>query len=125
MMNKPLLTLHRHFALATGVLLLLAIAVGSLMPDPPMPDAPNSDKLAHLLGYACLAGWWAISLPKRPLLVLLLASAFGIGIEFLQGQTAYRSFDPIDMLANSAGCLLGLLLAWLLRPVVQLAAYPS
>jgi len=31
--------------------------------------------------------------------------AMGIAIEFLQGMTSYRTFDPLDMLANAIGVL--------------------
>lgn len=102
-------------------MLIAAILVGSLMPNPPIPEAPNSDKIAHLLGYALLSAWWSLNLPKRPWLVFLTGSALGVIIECLQALTPYRSFDPLDMLANSAGCLIGLLLAWLLRPCLKVS----
>ena len=40
-----------------GLLLGLALAVGSLMPGPPMPEVAQGDKLMHLLGYGVLAAW--------------------------------------------------------------------
>jgi hypothetical protein len=38
-----------------------------------------------------------------------LLVALGIGIEYLQGMTAYRVFDYADMLANGAGVLLSVI----------------
>lgn len=113
--------LPRRLGWLFGFAIALAIAIGSLMPDPPLPDAPGSDKWAHLLGYAGLACWWLRLLPQRWPTVLLAAGTFGVLIEFLQGQTSYRSQDPQDMLANLAGCLLGLLLARLLRHWLRFA----
>lgn len=112
--------LPRRPALLIGVALILAIAIGSLMPAPPLPDTPDSDKIAHLLGYAVLSGWWALLLRSHWLQVLVGASAFGVLIEFLQGQTTYRSFDVYDMLANACGALLGLALAALLGRLIQI-----
>ena len=45
------------------------------------------------------------------ILVALLLIALGVSMEFLQRMTGYRYFEYIDMLANSAGVLLGWALA--------------
>jgi len=75
---------------------------------PPLPD--NSDKVEHMLAYFVLAAG-AVQLfgGNRTLLVTSLGlMALGIGIEFAQGMTAYRSADPLDALANGVGVLLGM-----------------
>ena len=41
--------------------------------------------------------------------------AMGIGLEFLQGMTGYRSFDVMDMLANTIGVALGWILVFTLE----------
>jgi hypothetical protein len=41
--------------------------------------------------------------------------AMGIALEFLQGMTGYRTFDPLDMLANAVGVLGGLAVALAFR----------
>ncbi|MGQ5525122.1 VanZ family protein [Chitinimonas sp. PSY-7] len=122
-MNKTLM-IPRKLGLVVGLLMIAAIFIGSLMPNPPLPDAPNSDKLAHLLGYSVLSTWWSLNLPRRPWIVFLVGSAFGVLIECLQALTPYRSFDPLDMLANSTGCLLGLLVAWLLHSRIKVTVHP-
>ena len=33
--------------------------------------------------------------------------AMGVGLEFIQGMTDYRTYDVLDMAANSIGVLLG------------------
>ena len=41
---------------------------------------------------------------------LLYAAGFvlmGVGLEFIQGWLVYRTYDPLDMLANTIGVALG------------------
>ena len=101
--------------LGLWVLALVVVCVVCLVPLgglPPLPD--NSDKVEHLLGYFVLAAG-AVQLfgGSRALLVATLGLvALGIGIEFAQGMTAYRSADPWDALANSIGVLLGMATRW-------------
>lgn len=89
-----------------GALLLIAVAVVSLMP---VPATGVSDKLAHLLTYSVLGGWFALI--ARSLMVLGWSMAglvaYGMLIELLQAQTGYRFAEWGDVLANSAGCVLG------------------
>ncbi len=97
--------------LGLWALALVAVCVVCLVPLgglPPLPD--NSDKVEHLLTYFVLAAG-AVQLfgGSRALFVAALGLlTLGIGIEFAQGMTAYRSADPWDALANSIGVLLGL-----------------
>jgi VanZ family protein len=97
--------------LGLWVLALVAVCAVCLVPLdglPPLPD--NSDKVEHLLAYFVLAAG-AVQLfgGSRTLLAAALGLvALGIGIEFAQGMTAYRSADPWDALANSIGVLLGM-----------------
>ncbi|MDN3576886.1 VanZ family protein [Chitinimonas viridis] len=98
-----------------GLLLGLALAVGSLMPGSPMPEVAQGDKLMHLLGYGVLAAWWAGCFPARYGRTLLACSTYGVLIECLQAMTPYRSFDPLDMLANALGALLGVSIALAVR----------
>ena len=97
--------------LGLWLLALVVVCVICLVPLdglPPLPD--NSDKVEHLLTYFVLAAG-AVQLfgGCRSLLVAALGlMVLGIGIEFAQGMTAYRSADPMDALANSIGVLLGM-----------------
>jgi glycopeptide antibiotics resistance protein len=53
--------------------------------------------------------WFAFIHPGR-LARAVHAAAFilmGVALEFAQGATAYRSFEVADMLANTAGVILG------------------
>lgn len=88
-----------------GVCVICLVPLDGL---PPLPD--NSDKVEHLLTYFVLAAC-AVQLfeGRRALLISALGLvALGIGIEFAQGMTTYRSADPWDALANSIGVLLGM-----------------
>ena len=97
--------------LGLWLLALVVVCVICLVPLdglPPLPD--NSDKVEHLLTYFVLAAG-AVQLfgGRRALLVAALGlMLLGIGIEFAQGMTAYRSADPMDALANSIGVMLGM-----------------
>lgn len=79
------------------------------------------DKLGHLSFYAVLTLLlcWAIRQSFASYnrlsfwwLMALLASIYGISLEFVQARLPYRSFDYADMLANCAGAVLAVF-AWL------------
>ncbi len=91
---------------ALGALMLMAVAYVSLMPA---PDIGVSDKVSHLVTYFLLAGWFGLLARNSGMLVLSLVGliAYGMIIEVLQAQTGYRFAEWGDVLANSAGCLLG------------------
>ena len=84
-----------------------------LMPNPPSTSGIEfGDKLMHMSGYICLFIWFSQIYSRqnhwRPAVSLIL---LGIMIEIVQGTTEYRSFEVADMVANTAGVLLGWLLA--------------
>ena len=101
------------------VLWALAIFAISSLPGPALPPLPavNIDKLVHAAVYALLAALTARALLRTtrlgPVAVLLLASlaatAYGASDEFHQRFVAGRSSDPLDVLADAAGALLGAL----------------
>lgn len=91
----------------------------------PFIDIPYADKWVHMALFFGLVQLWLmpqylrrISLSKKTAwLVVLLAVCYGIAIEIVQGNfTANRSADPWDVLADTAGAVLGLLLLpWVVR----------
>lgn len=99
-----------------GWSLVVAVLVGSLMPGDLVGDYRISDKLVHAGSYFLLMVWFAGLYPRRlHVLIALVLFALGVAIELLQGAIASRSFDPMDVVANTAGILLGLGLSlWLL-----------
>jgi len=92
--------------LAVGVGLVLLVVYLSLTPDPVhVVDGPEGFDLQHFAAYFTLMFWWAqLVRPGWPRVVAGLALVgMGIGLEFVQGMTDYRTFDPLDMRANAIG----------------------
>lgn len=86
----------------------------SLTPNPPDMAAVGGDKGGHLAAYGTLMLWFAQALRARARLQCAAALVLlGLALEGLQGLSATRSLDALDALANGAGVLLGLGLAWL------------
>ena len=93
--------------------MVAAIVWLSLTPSPPPLDFKAGDKLGHLAAYGVLMFWFCV-LFARPRTRLLYGAAFiamGVGLEVVQGMLGFRTYDVLDMLANSAGVVLG----WLFR----------
>lgn len=94
--------------------LLLSVVALSLAPLPHSGiDLPQGDKWGHLIAYASLAlsfGQWAGGARQRITQAIALI-ALGALLEGLQGLTGYRQTDPLDLLANTLGVVLGGLLA--------------
>lgn len=67
------------------------------------------DKIAHLVSYGSMTFWFAMLFEGRvrQIAIAFAFAAMGVGIEFLQGMTDYRSFDVADMIANGIGAALG------------------
>lgn len=99
-----------------GWLLLVAATVVCLVPDDEVPKLfEYNDKLSHLAGHGALAAYFTGLVPRRrwwKIFVLLLL--FGTAIEIAQYfMHAGREGDPRDVVANSIGALLGLLVGFL------------
>jgi VanZ family protein len=94
---------------AIGALMLFVVGLLSLLPA---PDTGISDKLAHLVTYFLLAGWFAVIARDRGVLGWSLLGLIGYGmlIELLQAQTGYRYAEWGDVIANTSGCAGGILL---------------
>src|SRR5688500_6650807 len=97
--------------------MVAAIVWLSLTPSPPTLEVESGDKLGHLAAYGVLMFWFCFLYPRSRTRVLcgLAFIAMGVGLEVIQGMTGYRSYDGLDMVANSAGVLLG----WLARRVLS------
>lgn len=107
--NEKPLRLHGIWR-AIGIGLIAAVLTLSLMPMPVDAALPeNGDKLGHFLAYGSLMFWFGLLYPawRRQLAIALAFCAMGIGVEFLQDMTPYRSFELADMAADSVGVLIG------------------
>jgi VanZ family protein len=86
--------------------MVAAVVWLSLTPSPPDIDIEGGDKLGHLVSYFVLMFWFAQLYASRAWYAAGFV-ALGIALEFLQGALGYRAFERYDILANSAGVLLG------------------
>ncbi|WP_246034780.1 VanZ family protein [Polaribacter aestuariivivens] len=72
----------------------------------------NIDKWQHGFAYFTLSICWLLTFinkAQKKYLIAFLCIAFGIIIEVLQNElTSYRTGDYLDVLANTTGVLLGL-----------------
>lgn len=117
---------HKAFVLVALVYTAL-LTVGSLIKTGQAVTAPqNFDKVLHLLAYLGLGLLWMLwgvaqkpetngRYPQKLWLIALLVVFYGIFIELLQGiLTTYRTPDAWDILANTIGVVLALLVVLLL-----------
>jgi glycopeptide antibiotics resistance protein len=89
--------------------LVAAIVWLSLTPTPPKVDFEEGDKVGHFIAYGSLMAWFCFLYVRTQTRILygLGFIAMGIGLEFIQGMTDYRTYDVFDMYANTIGVLLG------------------
>ena len=109
-MNTNVKWRHPQLWYGCGIALLIVVAVVSLVPVS-VSGASGSDKLAHVLIYLVLSGWFSLIAARTELLWRVFSGliAYGLLIEVLQGLTDYRSYEIADALANGVGVAIGLL----------------
>ena len=107
----------RAALLAIGWGCAAAIVWLSLTPAPPKLDFEHGDKLGHFLAYGALMFLFCMIYQKwnARLLHAAVFVLMGVGLEFIQGWLVYRTYDPLDMLANTIGVALGWVAAMLIR----------
>jgi hypothetical protein len=108
----PLSHPHRRIWLVLGWGMVVSVFVLSLVPLDVDLQA-GRDKIAHFVAYGSMSFWFAMLFEgrARQICIALAFAAMGVAIEFLQGLTAYRTFDTADMAANAVGAALGWTLA--------------
>jgi len=99
---------HRRIWLLLGWGMVFSVFVLSLIPLN-VDLEEGRDKIAHLIAYGSMTFWFALLFKGRlrQLAIALAFAAMGVGIEFLQRMTGYRTFDVADMVANGIGAALG------------------
>ena len=100
---------HSRLWVIAGLLLVGTIIWLSVTPNPPDPGFDQGDKLEHMLAYGTLMFWFSELYPAARIRVLLAIGfiAMGVGLEFVQRALAYRTYDVLDMLANTIGVFAG------------------
>ena len=99
---------------AVGGALILLVIYQSLNRHPIEVEVVEGNLAGHLIAYGTLMLWFSqMHTTIRGRLACTLGFvAMGLGLEFAQGMTDYRTFDLFDAAANSCGVALG----WLLAP---------
>lgn len=117
MLKKQLLLISSGYSLVLAVLSLITIS-------DKLPSVKNSDKLYHAIAYFIFMLLWYFTVRLRfkfqkniALLVAFIgAISFGIVIEVLQGVlTQNRQSDVNDVVANTIGAILALLMLILIK----------
>lgn len=113
-MQKHIKHLLKDKIIIVAISVTLAIIYLSLIKVPTINiNVRNLDKWQHSFAYFTLSISWLLAYYKKPnkkYLIVTLCILLGIIIEVLQETlTSYRTGDLLDILANTAGVLLGLL----------------
>ncbi len=115
---------YRKLWVAVGWAMVVLVLYLSLTPNPPAPlTFDNADKVEHVMAYAGLSFWFFLLYPSAQgrLIMAVALVGLGVGLEYVQGWTGYRTFDVLDMAADAVGVLTG----WLLvcTPLGRLLAH--
>ena len=110
----------RPLWLALGWALVAAIVWLSLTPSPPRVDFDKDYTLGHLAAYGVVMFWFSQLYAERKTQACYAGGfiALGIALEFVQGALGYRTYDTVDMVANSFGVLAGWAAALILPGVL-------
>jgi VanZ family protein len=94
---------------AAGWALVAAIIWLSLAPKAPTLDMTVGDKIGHLAAYGVLMLWFCVLYRRKRVRAFYALGfvALGVVLEFMQGNLGYRTFDLLDMAANTAGVMAG------------------
>ena len=87
----------------------IAIYVGTLTPSLAMMSPPGADRLHHLIAFSAFALPMVLVERQYWRLMLTLTLLLGTAIELIQPHIN-RSGDPMDLLANAAGGIIGVLI---------------
>lgn len=115
-MLKHIKTLLKDKIIIIAVLITFGILCLSLLkiPDNSAIKIAYIDKIYHCFAYFTLAITWLLTFYKKPekkYVILISCIVFGIVIEVLQQiLTNYRIGDFLDVLANSLGVILALII---------------
>lgn len=114
-MLKRIKTLLLDNSLVVAIVITITIICLSLLKIPNTGIKVNNiDKAYHSIAYFVLTLTWLLSFyrkPKKKYIIVISCIIFGIIIEVLQSTlTVYRTGDYKDVIANSLGVLLALLI---------------
>lgn len=119
-LNAIMQRIQKYWLLITAII-LLAITLLSLWPLSKLPSVPGSDKTHHFIAYAALMLPTALRLSvstKRYWVIVVFFIGYSGMIELLQ-PLVNRYGEWLDLLANSGGVLLGIVLGTVWQEVVN------
>jgi VanZ family protein len=90
-----------------AILWTIIIFVLCSFPSESLPK--NNDKVSHFIAFAGFSFFWFFH-SKKPLLIMIIAALYGIGVEFWQAilpESFHRAFDWYDALADAVGGIIG------------------
>ncbi len=109
-----LLEFAKSYWIAITLMTLSAVTVLSLWPLSQLPPVPGSDKTHHVIAYALLMLPTALRKPERWIFIGLFFLVYSGAIELLQPYVN-RHGDWLDLLANTAGVVVGVSIAALVN----------
>lgn len=113
-MLKRIKNLLNNNALLLAIVVTIAIIVLSLISIKQQPiNVKFLDKIEHTIAYTVLSFLWCIVFRNntRKDVPVIGCISLGVLLEFLQAQTGYRTFEVNDMLANTLGVFIGMVLS--------------
>ncbi len=118
---------YKKRARVLAIIWTLLIFILCLLPGKDIPKVriPSADKYVHIILFGGFAFLWLCGYPTRNIFFLIIiffiTVFFGWFIEFLQGllKSLGRSKDFMDLLADSGGDLLAVLLFWVMSYLAE------
>jgi len=117
-MSKPFSLIARYW-LPITIFNLFIITLLSLTPLDELPPVPGTDKIHHFIAYGVLIFPTALKRPHRWILLAVGFVLYSGMIELVQ-PFVNRYSDWMDMAANSAGIIVGIILAIFIRSYITL-----
>ncbi len=108
----------KKYWIVLSVLILASITILSLWPAAKLPPVPGSDKIHHFIAYALLMFPVSLGKPRYGLVFGLFFILWSGSIELIQPYVN-RYGEWMDLLANIAGLVLGLLAARFARLLIS------
>jgi VanZ family protein len=110
-------SVHKNRAKFIAVLWTSLIFLGCFLPSKKIPhvSVPLADKWVHFVLFGGFTFLWLLTVPKinykTITIVLLLGIVLGVVVELLQGILVFlgRSAEAYDVIADSLGALLGVI----------------
>jgi VanZ family protein len=104
----------RRLWILGGFVFVALVIYLSLTPDPVRAPTIHDFKTGHIIAYFWLMIWFAqlwASVPRKIAIAAAL-TLMGVGLEYAQAMTEYRTFAYSDMVDNGIGVAVGFLLSF-------------